>query len=260
MKLSNGCRQTSVCTPDRGTKLLVLAIVQLQNNAEKDGWHDKLFWMWWQSTLVTANGVRNRLGCGSKEHKVLLMAWGTCWHVVAQIVRSCSCLSTLMSAAISSTCLEDVIHSWIVPWISPHHLLYLVNYRWYLSSWPVMNLWTYSVCEVTRAGQAISFIHQSTAPSMHVTCSLASPSKFHQPKPNKWCTHFVISMVSETAGHEKRCRSQGHDLWYYLLSTAYLFYTIQLTDKIPISVLHCFNVVPKLVYPFSAIARNSHST
>jgi len=49
-------------------------------------------------------------------------------------------------------------------------------------------------------------------------------------------------MVSETGGHEEGCRSQG----YYLLSTAYLFYTLQLTHKIPINVLHCFSVVPKL--------------
>jgi len=110
--------------------------------------------------------------------------------------------------------------------------------------------------------RATDFIHPPIHSTLyvHVTCSLVSPSKFHQPKPNKWCTHFVISTVSETAGHEKRCRSPGHDLWYYLLSTAYLFYTIQLTYKIPIIVLHCSNVVPKLFYPFSAIARNIHST
>jgi len=121
-----------------------------------------------QGTLVTANGMRHWFGCGGKEHKVQLMAWGIHWHVVAQIIRSCSYLSTLLSAAISSTHLEDLIHSWNVPWISPHHLLYLVNYTWYLSSWPVMNLWTYSACEVTHAGQSISFVHQSAASSMYM--------------------------------------------------------------------------------------------
>ena len=112
--------------------------------------------------------MTNWFGCAVKEHKALLMEWGTHWHIVAQIIMSCSCSSTLLSAAISSTCSEDLIHSWIVPWISPHHLLYLVNYSWYLSSWPVMNLQTYSVCEATRAGQSISFTHQPTAPSMYI--------------------------------------------------------------------------------------------
>jgi hypothetical protein len=183
---------------------------------------------------------------------------GICWHTGTKNTRACSCLSTLLSAAISFTWLEDLIHSWNVPWISPHHILYLVNYMWYLIFWPVMNLWTYSVCEVTCAGQSILFIHQSTAPSMYM--SLASTSKFHQSKPNRWCTHFVVSKVSETGGHKEGCRSQGHDLWYYLLSTAYLFYTIQMTHKIPINVLHCFIVVPELFYPCIARVRNNHST
>jgi len=110
--------------------------------------------------------------------------------------------------------------------------------------------------------RAIDFIHPPIHSTLyvHVTCSLASPSKFHQQKPNKWCTHFVISMVSEIGGHEKRCRSQGHDLWYYLLSTAYLFYTTQLTHKIPINAIRSFSVVPILFYPISARVRNIHST
>jgi hypothetical protein len=96
--------------------------------------------------------------------------------------------------------------------------------------------------------RAIDFVHPPTNSTLylHVTCFLASPSKFHRPKPNRWCTHFVISIVSETGGHEEGRKSQEHDLWYYLLSTAYLFYRIQLMHKIPIDVLHCFSVVPKL--------------
>jgi len=38
--------------------------------------------------------MRNPLACTGKEHKGLPMACGICWHVVAQIRRSCSCLST----------------------------------------------------------------------------------------------------------------------------------------------------------------------
>jgi hypothetical protein len=74
IKLSNGCTQTSVLTPDRGTQILVLAILHLQNPAQKDGGHEESVWMWWQRTQGPANGMRKRFGCGGKEHKDLLMA------------------------------------------------------------------------------------------------------------------------------------------------------------------------------------------
>jgi hypothetical protein len=55
---SNGCSYTSVLTPGRGTPLIVLA-AHLQNPAMKDWWHEESVWMWWQRTLVPANGKRN---------------------------------------------------------------------------------------------------------------------------------------------------------------------------------------------------------
>jgi hypothetical protein len=58
--------------------------------------------------------------------------------------------------------------------------------------------------------RAIDFVHPPIHSTLYVyvTCSLASPSKFNQPKPNRWCTHFVVSMVSETGGHKEGRRLQ----------------------------------------------------
>ena len=183
------------------------------------------------------------------------MAWGICWHTGAKNTRACSCLSTLLSAAISFTCLEHLLHSWNVSWISPHHILYLANYGWHLSFWPVMNLWTYSVCEVTRAGQSILFIHQSTAPSMYM--SLASPSKFHQPKPNRWCTHFVVSKVSETGGHRKY--ADHKDIISDIISCLQHFSSIQYNWCIRFKLMY-FTVSVWFLNSFILVLQESEST